>query len=124
MVSTNVRPYHYDLMLKPDLKALKFEGKTNIKVKVLEETKEITLNAVKLQIGSSSIAVNGKEIATKVVNEKAEDETVTFVFEESIAPGEAELDIEFSGELNDKMKGKFFSLLIIGKEVYNELFIV
>lgn len=116
MASSKVRPLHYDLFLKPDLKALKFEGKTNIRIRLLEEIKQITLNSVKLQILSSSISVKGKEILTKVANENPEDETITLSFDEIIPSGEAELDIEFAGELNDKMKGFYRSKYFVDGE--------
>lgn len=38
-----------------------------------------------------------------------EQETVTFVFDKDLPLGDAELEIEFTGELNDKMKGFYRS---------------
>lgn len=116
MVSTNVKPSHYDLLLKPDLKNLTFDGKTNIKVNVLEVTNEITMNANKLKIGSSAVTINGKELTPKEVKEQPDDETITLIFDEPLTVGEANIEIEFSGELNDKMKGFYRSKYFVEGE--------
>ncbi|XP_063699325.1 puromycin-sensitive aminopeptidase [Culicoides brevitarsis] len=111
MLSNKIQPVHYDLTLKPNLKAFTFDGKTKIKLRVVEETSEIVLNAVKLRISSSSLIVKGgKEVSPKETKDSEKDETVTFSFETPLKPSdEAEFEVEFSGELNDKMKGFYRS---------------
>lgn len=111
MLSSKVRPVHYDLTLKPDLKAFTFDGKTKIKLRVLEDTNEIVLNAVKLKISSTSLLLkDGREISPKETKECEDDETVTFHFDKPLKSDEvAHVEIDFSGELNDKMKGFYRS---------------
>uniref|UniRef100_A0A336LHN3 Aminopeptidase n=1 Tax=Culicoides sonorensis TaxID=179676 RepID=A0A336LHN3_CULSO len=110
MLNSKVRPVHYDLTLKPNLKAFTFDGKTKIKLRVLEETNEIVLNAVKLKVTSTSLLLkDGSEISPKETKESEKDETITFVFSDPLKMEDTEMEIEFTGELNDKMKGFYRS---------------
>jgi Peptidase M1 N-terminal domain len=73
--------------------------------KITSSTDRITLNALDLKIQSASIKINNNEPMTALeTNFHPESETVSLVFEKAFNGGEAELFLEFSGELNDKMK--------------------
>ncbi|XP_059053898.1 puromycin-sensitive aminopeptidase [Achroia grisella] len=106
----NVVPKHYNLELVPNLEKFTFTGKTSVKVSIVNPTKEIVLNCldleltnVKLQYGSDSI-LNPVEVRLSVPNE-----TVSILFEKSLPEGDATLYCEFTGEINDKMKGLYRS---------------
>jgi puromycin-sensitive aminopeptidase len=64
------------------------------------------LNALDLKIQSAAIKINNNDklMTASDVIFHSESETVTLVFEKACNEGEAELFLEFSGELNDKMK--------------------
>ena len=56
---STVTPISYDLTLKPNLKSLTFTGSETIKIKINEETKEIVLNSLELEI--SDVTFTGED---------------------------------------------------------------
>ena len=47
----NVRPLHYSISAAPDAANLRFTGRTDVTIDVLEATDRITLNAAELEFG-------------------------------------------------------------------------
>lgn len=105
---TNVVPIQYDLFLKPNLKNATFEGRETIQIEIVDPTKTIVLNSLELKIKSCVLTKNEKSLKP-IIKVNQEDETVLLNFEEELSKGEADLGFEFSGELNDKMKGFYRS---------------
>ncbi|MCJ1400616.1 Aminopeptidase 2 mitochondrial [Xylographa trunciseda] len=111
VLPTNVKPLHYDLTLEPDLEKFTFEGKVIIDLDVKEETTSISLNALDLEIQSTTITSGDIQITTspKVSFNEAK-QTVTLSFDKAIAAGsKAQLTQTFTGSLNDKMAGFYRS---------------
>ena len=106
----SVRPLHYSIWAAPDAANLRFTGRTDADIQVLEPTDSITLNAVDLEFGEVSlgsagappIALNPRDIS---VNE--EDQTATFRFARTLAPGRYRLTMNYSGKINTQAAGLF-----------------
>lgn len=69
---------------------------------------QIVLNAMELAINKSELVQNGQSHATESVTFDADQETVILKFNQQFS-GDAVLNIEFVGQLNDKMKGFYRS---------------
>ena len=69
----------------------------------------IRVNAVDLQIASASFESKASSEVAKRLEATIEfaekNETVEFLFKEDLPAGPGKLHVEFTGELNDKMKG-------------------
>ena len=104
-----VHPLKYALKLEPDLDKFTFRGEENIAVDVVETTSKIVLNAIELQVQSATLTKNGTTIKAAEIHLDSSQETVTLDFAQAVAPGKAELAVEFTGILNDKLRGFYRS---------------
>jgi len=110
----DVVPVNYALEITPNIKDFTFAGIEEIAIEVKNPTNVITLNSVCIDIKNVSYAAEGQGFTEGVQISYAEaDETATFTFPEELRPGKGFLTLDFTGELNDKMKGfyrsKYFS---------------
>ena len=120
MLPKNVRPVHYRLTLTPDLAEATFCGEVSIDLEILEPTDTVVLNAIDLDIASGSLRLaDGSEREGGVTLDK-DEETATFRFGSALPSGPATLDIAFTGELNDKLRGFYRSRYVdaSGEERY------
>jgi len=104
----NVRPEHYTLTLTPDLTAATFKGTETIEATLKESASSITLNAAEITFKSVSATVAGKD-QTAQVSLDADKEQATFSFAQPLPAGPVELKIEYSGILNNKLRGFYLS---------------
>jgi len=106
---TSVTPERYQIRLTPDLKTFTFAGEEIVAITIHEPVKEITLNAAELTIHHVNVVSNeGKMIAGSVRIDEA-NERATFTFPQTLAPGDWQLSLQFSGILNDKLHGFYRS---------------
>ncbi len=103
-----VVPQHYALTLAPDLSKAIFEGTETIDVTLAEPSDHITLNAVDITFKTVTVAAATKRQKGTVSLDKNNEEA-TFAFPEKIPAGHAQLKIEYSGTLNDKLRGFYLS---------------
>ncbi|KAF9559183.1 hypothetical protein EC968_006724 [Mortierella alpina] len=103
----NVTPVHYDLKLTPNLETFVFSGEVAIRVNVHEPTAIIKLNVKKLTIHRASITVGGE--THKAAIDTSSDQIAIFTFAQPVPKGSAVLEIDFEGELNDRMNGFYRS---------------
>ena len=101
---TNVVPSHYVIKLKPDLAKFTFSGEVVVQAKVLEPVTEVICNSSNLEIQSCSIKA-GEGVVSPQVSLDQEQETCCLKVASPLTPGPATITYNFTGILNDKMRG-------------------
>ncbi|ODV80897.1 aminopeptidase 2 [Suhomyces tanzawaensis NRRL Y-17324] len=106
VLPTNVKPFHYNITLEPDLEKFTFDGEETIEFNVNERTDYISLNSLEITVSEAN--VNGVPVSSITFDEKAQ--TVTFKLDDHLVEGSvAKLHIKFQGILNDQMAGFYRS---------------
>ena len=109
MLPKDVRPVLYDLILTPDLDSFTFAGEETVAVEVLESTSSVTLNCAEIEVASCRVTAGGVELTPSDISFDEQAETVTFGFDQPLPVGPARLHVEFSGVLNDLLRGFYRS---------------
>jgi puromycin-sensitive aminopeptidase len=104
-----VVPSRYDIRLEPDLATFSFTGVETVLVTVTEPVTDIWLNAVELTITATSVENVRGESQRGIATAEPEDERYKITFTTPIAPGEWRLRLDFTGTLNDKLRGFYRS---------------
>ncbi|KAK0597687.1 hypothetical protein LWI29_027625 [Acer saccharum] len=102
-------PSHYDVHLKLDLSAAcTFYGTVKINLSIIEKSNFLVLNANQLHVHQALFTTSGNQqyFPSDVVVDD-DDEVVVLVFDETLCVGEGLLGIEFSGKLNEHLKGTY-----------------
>jgi aminopeptidase N len=107
-LSADVTPQHYTLWLEPDLKAATFSGKESIEVTLDKPSTSITLNAVQITFQTVTITAGGNT-QTANITENKQDEQATFHVDKQIPAGAATINIQYTGILNDQLRGFYLS---------------
>src|SRR6185503_10733361 len=106
---TTVIPERYELRLTPDLTSWTFIGREKVSIQITEAVRDIILNAAELELHRVSLKrSDGKVLEGRAILDPA-NERATLSFPETLAVGKAELMVEFSGILNDKLHGFYRS---------------
>ena len=119
VLPSNVKPSKYRMKLQPDLETFTFKGEQTIDIEIVEPTARIKLNAAELEISRVSlrrppfnplpVGGNGGGLAAHSISLDAETETATLDFGRTLSPGKAQLEMEFTGVLNDRLVGFYRS---------------
>jgi aminopeptidase N len=105
---TTVVPEHYDLKLTVDLRQARFEGIEAIDVQVGDPTATVVLHAVDIQFHEVTIGTgSAAQRATVSLNEN--DQTATLTVAKPLQKGPAQIDIRYTGILNDNLRGFYLS---------------
>lgn len=108
----HIIPLIYNIELTPNFKELTFKGEEKIKINVLKDTKEISLNIKGLEINSVSLQNN----SIKKMKEDKEKQIIIFYFEKIIKKGEYNLIVNFGGKVAENLRGFYKSMYIVGEE--------
>jgi aminopeptidase N len=108
---TNVRPLQYTIAARPDADQLRFSGRADIDIQVLQATDSITLNAADLDFKSVSLGGGGTgaplALNPRKIDVDSDKQTATFRFARRIAPGQYRLTINYSGKIYTQAAGLF-----------------
>ncbi|HEX7945988.1 MAG TPA: M1 family metallopeptidase, partial [Phenylobacterium sp.] len=103
VLPTDVRPDRYDIHIVPDAAKLNFTGHETIDLTVVRPTTKIVLNAA--DIAFQKVSLPGQD-APKVVLDD-EQQTATFQFGKTLAPGKYKLTIDYTGKIYQQASGLF-----------------
>ncbi|SPQ18710.1 e6161c0a-8b7d-450a-8963-9931011f78fc [Thermothielavioides terrestris] len=111
LLPANVIPRHYHVTLEPDFKKLTFDGTVVIDLDVAEDSKSISLHTLELDIHEAKITSGGHTVSSSPTVSYNEVTQVTKLdFDDAVVKGsKAQLEIKFTGQLNDKMAGFYRS---------------
>ncbi|KAK4217715.1 peptidase family M1-domain-containing protein [Rhypophila decipiens] len=111
LLPTNVIPRHYHVTLEPDFKKLTFDGTVLIDLDVADDSKSISLHTLELDIHNAKVLSGGQTVSSSPkVSYNEDTQTTTLDFDNAISQGsKAQLEIKFTGQLNDKMAGFYRS---------------
>ncbi len=105
----DVRPTHYDLVLKMDMEALTFSGEVKIHLDVRRDTTEFVLNSVDLDIDYATAFVKGDPSPLRVLEDKEYERIVLKAERLFEAGSSALLEVVFAGKVNDLLAGLYQS---------------
>ena len=108
---TDIVPRHYEIELAPDLDRATFAGSVAVDIDVLEPVAAIVCNAVELGIAGARLEVGGVSLELDAVPD-AGTERIRLTRRDGpdgFETGPARLHIEFSGVLNDQLRGFYRS---------------
>lgn len=110
LLPTNVIPTHYDVTLEPNFDKFTFEGTVLIDFDVQEESKSISLHTVEVDIHSAQIKSGGSVVSSSSAITYDESKQVTKIeLKDAIPKGTIQLEIKYTGQLNDQMAGFYRS---------------
>ncbi len=104
----NVVPEHYSLWFAPDLEKETFRGRESIDVVLTEPSTTVTMHAAEINFSQVTITSGGQTQTARVTLDETR-QTATFTVPKPIAEGKATIQIEYSGILNDKLRGFYIS---------------
>jgi aminopeptidase N/puromycin-sensitive aminopeptidase len=105
---STVRPEHYSLTLTPNLTAATFSGVESIEISTTASINAITLNSAEIAFQSVTVSAGGKkQTATVTLDEQKQQ--ATFTFPEKLPAGKSTLAINYTGILNNELRGFYLS---------------
>ncbi len=107
-LSGNVRPEHYSISLAPDIQSATYAGTETIDVVLQQPASSITLNAIEVAFKSVKITAAGNQ-QTATVALDADKQQATFTLPAQLPAGKATIAIEFTGALNNELRGFYLS---------------
>jgi len=102
-------PEKYEIFIEPDLDNEKFTGNERIHIHIKEPTQQIKLNSIGLKISNSKLIDNNNNEHIPDINFDNEHEIVEFNFNQEIREGKYILYLEFSGILDNSLRGFYMS---------------
>jgi aminopeptidase N len=103
-----VVPDHYDLSFTIDLARERFSGQETIRVRVVQATSRIVLNALDLDLQGVTIGT-GASAQQAAVSIDRDKETATLTVPRPVAAGPADIHLRFAGALNSRLRGLYLS---------------
>jgi hypothetical protein len=110
LLPEHIKPTKYIVDLEPDLEKFTFHGKQVIELEISKPSSSIVMNSIELTIEPAKITTSSGNIYTSLEPKlDLKEETATFEFTEKIPAGSAQLELKFTGLLNDRLRGFYRS---------------
>jgi len=105
----NVEPDRYELMFVPDLVAASFEGSAVIDIRVLTPVTTVVLNAADLAVTAAELSAPDWPPRPATIFYRPEVEQLVLTWPSPVAVGHWRLRLQFTGQLNDRLRGFYRS---------------
>ncbi len=106
----HARPQRYELELRPDLGAARFEGRVVVTLDVTEPASTLVLNAAELEVNGVTLTEPTGHERTPEIRMAAEEQQLILDFGTDLEPREGyRLCLDFTGILNDQLRGFYRS---------------
>jgi len=104
-------PHHYDLTLEPDLAEATFAGCAGIELEIVTATDTLTFNAAELEITGAELVeeATGARYHGAVTLDESRGRA-ELRLPAAVAPGAYRLHLDFTGVLNDQLRGFYRSV--------------
>ncbi len=130
LLPANVVPRHYHVTLEPDFKKFAYTGTVVVDLDVAEDSKSISLHTAEIEIHSAKISSGGQVVRSElswprnaypsswltrsssapIISQDETAQVTKFAFDNAVDKGtKAQLEVKFTGILNDKMAGFYRS---------------
>ncbi|MEY2529704.1 MAG: hypothetical protein QOJ05_1794, partial [Verrucomicrobiota bacterium] len=101
----NVVPEEYAIRIAPDVGKRSFTGSETIRIDARESVGQVVLNSAEIKINKA--AIDGKTLPAFAIKTDEKNETLTLTAE--LAPGKHQLDLEFTGKINQRGIGLYYA---------------
>ena len=102
-------PNRYEINLDISLDQFKYKGKEIVFLEIVDETKELQLNALGIDVGSAFIENDSGEHIEASVDYLPDEERISLVFEDQVTKGDWQLYLEFEAKIVDELRGFYRS---------------
>jgi aminopeptidase N len=103
-----VVPNHYDLSFAVDLAGARFDGVETIRVDINQPTRQLVLHAIEIAFHDVTIT-SGSTTHKAAVSLNEGLQTATLTVPQTLARGPADIRLNYTGILNDKLRGFYLS---------------
>ncbi|KAK6731793.1 hypothetical protein RB195_007945 [Necator americanus] len=103
-------PEHYELKIIPDMNSFTFSGSLNLTIRIISPTDVIKLHQMSITINSAKVTLDDG-LVLKDLHHSYDPKfnIVTFELGTQVNPETITLALEYTGEINDKMRGFYRS---------------
>ncbi len=101
-------PNHYSLVININFPTNSYDGDETIDLTLTKPSNTITLNALEIDFHQVTVAAGGQTQTAKV-SADAKNEMATFTVDKQLPAGPATVHIQYTGHLNDKLRGFYLS---------------
>lgn len=114
-IPKDVKPFHYDLFIHPNLEELTFQGRVRIKIRCFKNTRRVIFHVKNLRYENIKLTreetgEDNIEIKVKDIAENKELNLVTLELENQLKVNEKYvLSMDFEGEISNNMEGFYKS---------------
>ena len=112
-LDSSIVPHSYHLTIIPDMDAFVFSGNEDIQISINKETKSLTLHAKDIEVENVRVIYKKVTQYVQKVNYNPKDETVSFIFKDSIPKGKLNLKLSFKGIINESLRGFYKSSYVL-----------
>ena len=102
-------PNRYEINLDVDIENFIYKGDEVIYIEIVEDTAEIELNALGIQVQNAFVENDNNMHHEASVNYIKEEEKIILTFEETVKAGDWKLYISFDAQIVDDLRGFYRS---------------